>query len=132
MEEKLELSKYKLFLYLLKIIPIIIAGISLANTVLSLYNIDIPFLSYIGGISFLTLIFIYFASFVFRFCIYHRIFIYYIAINNVFNLLDYIYYFDIDSREYISIHLIIAAITLFIALYFKLRHDRIIKETNNK
>lgn len=80
---------YKLELYLLKILPILLAAIYLINTVLSYYDIIIPALSYIGGLSFIPLLFIYVSSYVFRFCSYHRIFLYYIAINDVINMLDY-------------------------------------------
>lgn len=40
-------SLYKLLLCSLKIIPMIIAFISLMNTILSKYDIDIPYFSYI-------------------------------------------------------------------------------------
>lgn len=51
----------------------LMAFIALCDTILSYFYIDIPALSYIGGCSFLTLAFIYLASYAFRFCEYHRI-----------------------------------------------------------
>ena len=69
---------YKIEIGLLKIIPMILAGIYLSNTILSYFlNIDLIVLSYIGGISLLPLIFLYLSSYVFRFCIYHRVFLFF-------------------------------------------------------
>ena len=45
-EENLSKLLYKIELYLIKIIPIIIAFIYLLNTILSYFYIDLPILSY--------------------------------------------------------------------------------------
>ena len=50
---------YKTELYLLKVMPILLATIYLVNTVLSYYDIVLPALSYIGGLSFIPLLFMY-------------------------------------------------------------------------
>lgn len=49
MVERPNVELYKVELYLLKIIPIVLACIHLANTVLSYYGIDIILFSYIGS-----------------------------------------------------------------------------------
>lgn len=129
MEANLEIKKYRLFLYLLKIIPMLVAGISLANTILSIVGIDLVILSYIGCVSFLTLAFIYFASYVFRFCEYHRMFLHYVVVNNVINTLDYYFYFNVSARTLICFNIVLAGIFLFIILKLKLKHDRHIKKS---
>lgn len=43
---------YKIELYLVKVIPMIYALLSLLNTTLSYFNIDAIILSYIGSVSF--------------------------------------------------------------------------------
>lgn len=115
---------YKLELYLLKILPILLAAIYLINTVLSYYDIIIPALSYIGGLSFIPLLFIYVSSYVFRFCSYHRIFLYYIAINDVINMLDYYFNLPISDWQFLIVHLSIAGISLFIILYLYVKVHR--------
>lgn len=115
---------YKLELYLLKILPILLAAIYLINTVLSYYDIIIPALSYIGGLSFIPLLFIYVSSYVFRFCSYHRIFLYYIAINDVINMLDYHFNLPISDWQFLIVHLSIAGISLFIILYLYVKVHR--------
>ena len=45
---------YKIELYLVKVIPMIYALLSLLNTTLSYFDIDTAILSYIGSVSFIT------------------------------------------------------------------------------
>ena len=56
----------------------VLAGCFLANTILSCFAIETEVLSYTAGIGILPLLFIYLSSSVFKFCVYHRMFIYYI------------------------------------------------------
>lgn len=110
-------SLYKIELYLLKVIPMLLAAIYLINTVLSYYDIVLPALSYIGGLSFIPLLFMYISSYVFRFCSYHRMFLHYIVINDLINLIDYYYTLPISDWELLILHMSIAGISLFIILY---------------
>ena len=64
---------YKVELYLLKIMPMVIALAYLVNTVSSYFGVDIPILASIAGMSLIPLIFMYISSYVFKFCEYHKI-----------------------------------------------------------
>ena len=108
---------YKIELYLLKVMPMLLAAIYLINTVLSYYDIVLPALSYIGGLSFIPLLFMYISSYVFRFCSYHRMFLHYVVINDLINLIDYYYTLPISDWELLILHMSIAGISLFIILY---------------
>ena len=112
---------YKIFLYLLKIIPMLIALCDMLNTTFWLLGIDLWWLSYIGGISLLSIIFLYISSYVFDFCVYHRMFLHYILINNIISTIDYYYEIGIGGIVY----LIILGVFIFLLLYF---HQ---KETKN-
>lgn len=92
-------SLYKIELYLLKVLPMLLAAIYLVNTVLSYYDTIIPALSYIGGLSFIPLVFMYVSSYVFRFCSYHRMFLHYIVVNDSVNIVDYYYTLPISDWE---------------------------------
>ena len=50
---------YKVIVIVLKIFPILLAFITLLNSILSYFNIDLVILSYIGGVSLITILFIY-------------------------------------------------------------------------
>lgn len=112
---------YKLEILFLKIIPMVLAGCFLANTILSYFGIETEVLSYIAGIGILPLLFIYLSSFVFKFCVYHRMFIYYIFTNNIICFIDDKYGIPISYRSYLVLHLIVAATFLFIILYLKFK-----------
>lgn len=108
---------YKIELSLLKFIPAILAFITLLNSVLSYFGIDLYILSYIGGVSILTMIFLYISSYVFRFCKYHRMFLHYVVVTWVINIIDYYSNIPINDLEYLCLQVIVAGIFLFIILF---------------
>lgn len=112
---------YKIELYTIKIIPMAISVIYLLNTILSYCYIDLPILSWIGGLSLLPWLFLYLSSFVFRLCIYHRMFLYYIAVCNILSYIDYTWTLPISDRGLFLLNIIIAGIFLFVILYLKLK-----------
>lgn len=116
---------YKVKIGLLKIIPMVLAGIYLSNTILSYFlDIDLIILSYIGGISLLPLIFLYLSSYVFRFCIYHRVFLHYITINELILILDTHIELPISDLEYFCLQMSIFGISLFLFLYLYVKSNK--------
>lgn len=97
----------------------LLAVLSLLNTILAYCYIDVPILSYIGGVSFLTLAFLYLTSYAFKFCEYHRMFLHYCVIINILNIIDYEYDIPIDTKSLFIVHMIITGVCLFLILYFK-------------
>ena len=116
-------SKYlhKWTLLLLKSIPMILALTALLNTLLSYYDIDVPLLSYLGGISLFPLIFLYLASYAFQFCEYHRMFLHYVTINWILNIVDYYWGIPISNKGLFILYIAITGISLFIILYLYLK-----------
>ena len=112
---------YKIELRLLKIIPMILAFTALLNSILSYFNIDLYILSYIGGISIFTMVFLYLSSYVFKFCEYHRMFLHYVVVTWIINTIDYYIGIPINNLEYLCLQMIIAGISLFtiLLLYYK-------------
>jgi hypothetical protein len=102
----------------------ILAGCSLCNSILSYFNIDVTILSYIGGVSFLPLIFLYLSSYVFKFCEYHRMFLHYLLVTDVINIYDYHVGFPLDDLEYLCLHMIISGISVFTILYMYLNRKK--------
>ena len=113
---------YKVELYLLNIIPMLLAGCYLLDTILSYFYIDTSIFSLLGGISIFPLIFLYVSSYVFKFCEYHRMFLHYIVVNDILSWIDYSYGLPFDNLEYLVLHMSIAGIFLFIILYLKQKH----------
>lgn len=105
----------------IKVIPMLLALITLLNTLLSYFDIDAPILSYIGGISILPLIFLYLSSYTFEFCEYHRMFLHYVTVNWILNIIDYYYGIPVSNKNMFLIYMIITGIFLFMILYLYLK-----------
>ena len=119
---------YKLELYSAKVVPMLMAGITLANTVLSYFGIQLECLSYIGGISLLVLIRFYITSYTYKFCSYHRMFLHYILVSNTLALYDYHIGIPLDNTNLFAVNMIIAGVFLFIILYLKFKVCKPLKE----
>lgn len=124
-EENLKSKRlYKIQLYTLKIIPMLMALMCLLNSVLSYFDIGVHIFSYLGGCSIYTLLFLYLSSYVFKFCNYHRMFLHYVVINNIINSIDYYVGIPISNLEYLCLQMIVAGISLFIILYMYVKNHK--------
>lgn len=108
---------HKLLIGFLKVIPMVLAGLYLLNTVLSYYNIDYSVISYIGGVGIIPWAFLMLASYALKFCEYHRMFLWYLAVHNIICWLDYTFGLPISNWNYVVLHFIVAGIFLFIILW---------------
>lgn len=115
----IEKNLYKLELIFIKILPLEIALCYLLNTVLSYFGIDAVILSYIGGMSILPTAFILISSFVFKFCIYHRLPIYYIIVSDIFNYIDFYIGIPITTRDLFILNMLIAGIFIVLIVFTK-------------
>lgn len=117
-ENSVNKNLYKVTLELLKVIPMLFAFCDALHTILDLCGVDAPALSYFGGISFLTLAFLYLISFVFRFCVYHRMFLHYVLVNNIISTLEFTVGLPVNFLGLCCIFSINLCIFAFLILYF--------------
>lgn len=132
MEGNLNKRLYRLFVLVLKYIPMVIALAYMLNTALSYFYIDIPALSNIAGMSILSWIFMYISSKVFRFCICHRMFLYYILVTDLLNIIDYYIGIPVEDMELLMIHSIITCLFLFLILYLYVRSHKEISAKDSR
>lgn len=130
--EKSRESKYKLLILVLKFIPMLTALCYMTSTIFNYFDYNIEPLSNIGGMSLLTWVFIYLASVVFKFYSYHRMFLWYILIDDLFNIIDYYWSIPISTDNILMLHNIWIGITLFIILVLYVKSNKIIIRKNNK
>ena len=121
MKKQISLFWAKLQLKIIKILPMIIAFIYILGTVLNYYDVNTVMLNLLGGMSFLPLVFLYVASFAFRFCEYHRMFLHYIAASDCINWLDYVINIPITNLQYLIMLVVLYGITCFVALFMFIR-----------
>lgn len=132
-EENLNKSMCKLLILMLKYIPMLISLVYVLNTALSYFYIDIPVLSNIAGMSILPWIFMYLSSIVFKFCLYHKMFLYYILVTDMINIIDYYINIPIEDLELLMIHGTITGLFLFTILYLYVRnHKKSISKDNRR
>ena len=130
--EKSKRSEYKLLIIVLKFIPILTALCYMSSTIFNYFGYNIEPLSNIGGMSLLTWLFIYLASIVFNFCSYHRVFLWYIFIDDIFNIIDYYITIPISTDNILMLHNIFIGITLFTVLILYVKNNKVIIRKNNK
>jgi len=116
---------YKTTLFVLKIIPVLIAICDILNTLFYMFDINAEILSYFGGVSFLTIVFLYLASYVFKFCEYHRLPLHYVVATNILSIFDYKLNIGLSP----SLYLVIAGIAILIAIYLHQKEKRDVKDT---
>ena len=99
----------------------ILAGMAFANTFLFYFDVDTEWMHYVAGTSVLTLVFLYMASNVFKFCEYHRMFLHYIVVCNVIDTIDVYYGLPVGDAEFLMLHLFLMFITMVIVLILFLK-----------
>lgn len=117
-EENLNKTLYKSILILLRFIPFIIALIYIVYTAFAFFGIDLIILGYLAHMSILPWIFIFLASFVFRFCIVHRLPLYYIVVADSITTLDAYVGIPLEWFHLLMLHAIIVGGFIFLILYF--------------
>ena len=114
-------SLYKIELLIIKVIPFIIMLCYVLNSTLSYFNLNGEIFSVIGGQSILTWIFIYVSSFVFKFCIYHRLPLYYILISDILAYYDNIIGIPISNKELFVLNIAIIGVFILLIVFFKFK-----------
>ena len=118
MEANLSLKLVKLLRIYLKLIPVIIAILSFVNCIFAYYGIQLKFLAH--AFLFLLIGFVYIASYVLKFCEYHRISLHYIVVIYLINCYDYYIGIPINYIELFMLYSMITFIAIAIGIYFKL------------
>ena len=98
---------YKIEIIGIKYIPFIIAIMYFLDTILDAFKVDIGILSHLFGMSFLPWCFLLLSSYVFKFCLFHRIPLYYIALNHVISLVDYYIGIPLELKPWVVLHILI-------------------------
>lgn len=131
-EERLNKNIYKLFLIVLKIASVTCAVGYFINTTLFAYmDIDVPLVSGFCGVSLIMWALLYIAAIVFRFCIYYKLFLYYILVE--WGIDNYDYYLGIPLNNYnlILLNATIAGIFLFVILRYHLKKGEVLYDRFN-
>ncbi len=116
----------KILILWLKALPVVIAAGTAFRTFVSFFSelSESNVYSYLFGISMLHLIFMYAASYVFRFCSYHRVAIIYIFIQSTVCLIDWYYPIEPDVLDVLLVALVALSFIIFISLYVHVKNHQ--------
>jgi hypothetical protein len=115
---------YKLLLLLLKYLPGIIALCYIFNTLSALFGKHYPYLNHIIGLSILPWVFMYISACVFKFCIYHKILLWYILFEDILGIIDYNIGFSSHNLNVILVHFLCVGILMFFILYIHVKNNK--------
>jgi hypothetical protein len=96
----------------------------MVNTLLSLFGIDLIIFSILGGLSLLPIIYFISVSFTFGYCLYHRLPIYYIILNDSINWLDYHIGIPIADMYFIAGSIVLMFIFIVVTTIIYLREKK--------
>lgn len=129
MEDKLK-SKYlyKTFLVTLKVIPYLIAFCYITFTTGCYFGVELNVIGYIASCSILTWLVLYIGSFVFRFCPYHRVPLYFILLNDILNVVDTYIGLPVETGSLFLLHIALFGVMLLLYVFLRLKakphHDQ--------
>lgn len=129
---KVKRNLYKVSLYLLKIIPILLASLAFITILLDSFGFSLisTITSYV--MFFIVYLFLYISSYVFEFCSYHRMFLHYIVITNLIKIIDYYKPIPLDNFRMLQLYLMIAVVSLFIIIYRYVKNNKKDFTKNNR
>lgn len=123
---------YKVLLVVIKYMPLLIALLYAVNTFLCMVHIDIPIMSSIIGVSLSTWVFMLLCNIVFRFCICHRLFLYYILFVDLYSIIEYYFEISVSDGMYVAMHSLAIFLVLVLFLYFHVKDIKRAAGTKDK
>lgn len=112
---------YKLELLCIKLIPYLITMCYVGNTISSYVYKELPIFSFVGSLSILPLLFLYLSSFVFKFCIYHRLPLYYVFVSDCISLYDLYVGIPISNRNLFVMNMMILGVFILLIVFYKFK-----------
>lgn len=128
--EEISKSTIKLCKIVVKYIPILIAIGYFITSITSCLGVFIGFIVPIYRLSILSFICLFACSKLLKFCIWHRLPLYYSILIDVINAIDYYIVIPILSKWMILIYLLITGIFILCGVYLKDRYNRINRNSN--
>ena len=116
-----KLNVNKLLILIIKIYPMVIAIGYFCINILHYFDISVRLFEFVTIQALTSTLLLYLLSYVFQFCLYHRIFIHYVLIQNVISYIDEIYTIPVSDKQFLYIQMNLLFVVLVIALFSYLR-----------
>ena len=112
---------YKVFLITLKVLPYLIAVSYIFFTLGFYFGVELNVLGYFSSCSILTWLLLYISSFVFGFCSYHRVPLYYVLLNDVLNVVDTYIGLPIETNDFFVLHIALLGVAMLLYVFLRLK-----------
>lgn len=109
---------YKIFLSIVKYIPIVLAILFIVHNILVYNTIITPVILYIGGTSVITITLLYLLSWIFKFCYLYRIPLHYVTCANLLGIIDKCLKLPFSNIGMYRIHFILFGIMLVVYIWY--------------
>ena len=111
---------YKIFLIVIKYIPTFLAILKLATLIANYLKVRLFILTCLGGTSMIMLLVLYLISYIFKFCLTHRLPLHYVTTVSVLTMLDYYLGSSISALTSYRVYLMLSGIfiTAWIIVWF--------------
>lgn len=119
MVEKVNITLFKRFVLVSKVLPMVLAFCHFIHIILSYFYVDTTFINYFASISILTVAYLYLVNYVLKLCSYYRMFLHYCVIIDIFNIYDYYIGIPISDISLLLFYGGVTIIIMFIILYIK-------------
>lgn len=118
---------YKIFLLSIKYFPIVSIICEILYSIFAYFKLGGSYFTFIGGFCITTIILLYLASYVFRYCYLYRLSLHSIVLTNLLALYDTIFEIPLDDLNMLRVYLVILLIGVISFIKFKVndaRHNR--------
>ena len=115
---------YKIAIICVKYIPILISICYFIGNICTCFGIALLIISNISHMSLLPIICVLSFSFLLKYCIWHRLPIYYAMLIDVVNWIDYYIHIPVNSAIMLSIYLTITIIFILVGMYLKNKDNK--------
>lgn len=110
--------QHKLMIFTLKILPAVMASSYLIELVSTLLGFGTQVLVNFIGMIVAPILFMYLASYVFKFCEYHRIFIHYVLILEILTTVKWYYPVIVTSQLVLNISFVLSGLLMLCVVFF--------------
>lgn len=94
------------------------------SNILAYFGIHWELMALITGVSLLPWISFLFCSFVFRFCVCHRLYLYYVGIDETIVWYDYKVGLSLSDFNFMLMHLILFIVLISIITYYHVKYNK--------
>lgn len=124
------LSKIKLLKVVSKVLPLFLSSIIILHSIIYyMFNIDLRVFSLLGGSSLIVIIYLYLVSWIFNFCFYQKIFLYYLTFVQIITIIDEYFNIPVSDKNYYIVMYTTFGCTIILYAILKVKDNR---NTNKK